>query len=615
MIKKTTPVQKLLLTMGSVVMGMVIIVLISFSNIKTNNQISKSRELTVSLEKDILSLRRNEKDFLVRKDIKYIDEFRKNSKLLTNNLNVLKDTLYSVGIKNIDFKDFEIYVSNYQDIFFKLSSKILKLENTTDLEIQKKLQKDIGYLYNDGLQGDMRDNIHKTKSILSKLEDKLNESFIEGQKSSALKTIGLSVLVLMFIFFVAFMIMKDIGDSLKKFKSELESFFKYLNGESSELVYLDDQSGGTVGLIAKDINKFIKKTKDRLVEDQVVLDTFMITFADVGNGDLSKRVGLKTDNPNFLALQDISNGMIENLEKNIQLSLDILQMYSRQDYTVEIDTTNLNKDFKHLANGVNHLKDSIVALLKENRQNATNLRKYSDILEQHTKSLQVTSEKQKVDMKNSQESIMKVSQNISNGNKTVENMAVLTSHLLSSVSSGLQLVDDANSSMGIINNQAQQISKTLKIIDEIVLQTNILSLNASVEAATAGEAGKGFSVVANEVRDLAQKSKLAANEIKKIVGDTAQKITDGQDVTQKLAIEFDNLSDYIHNTTTHIDELSENMKIQNDSLEDINKRTLPELNMSVNENSRVAYQTKDIVSNIEEIAETIVKSSQKVKIL
>ncbi|MFW2579947.1 methyl-accepting chemotaxis protein, partial [Aliarcobacter butzleri] len=72
-------------------------------------------------------------------------------------------------------------------------------------------------------------------------------------------------------------------------------------------------------------------------------------------------------------------------------------------------------------------------------------------------------------------------------------------------------------------NQVNLINEAIGVIDNIAFQTNILSLNAAVEAATAGEAGKGFAVVAGEVRNLASRSAEAAREIKTIVENATSK--------------------------------------------------------------------------------------------
>ncbi|WP_226809459.1 methyl-accepting chemotaxis protein, partial [Aliarcobacter butzleri] len=78
-----------------------------------------------------------------------------------------------------------------------------------------------------------------------------------------------------------------------------------------------------------------------------------------------------------------------------------------------------------------------------------------------------------------------------------------------------------------ITKQVNAINEAIGVIDNIAFQTNILSLNAAVEAATAGEAGKGFAVVAQEVRNLASRSAEAAHEIKAIVENATIKANEG----------------------------------------------------------------------------------------
>ncbi|HYA75098.1 MAG TPA: methyl-accepting chemotaxis protein, partial [Roseiarcus sp.] len=92
---------------------------------------------------------------------------------------------------------------------------------------------------------------------------------------------------------------------------------------------------------------------------------------------------------------------------------------------------------------------------------------------------------------------------------------------------GAQVVRQAVAAMDAIAKSAQQISQIIGVIDEIAFQTNLLALNAGVEAARAGEAGRGFSVVASEVRALAQRSAEAAKEIKALISASATQVGHG----------------------------------------------------------------------------------------
>ena len=89
--------------------------------------------------------------------------------------------------------------------------------------------------------------------------------------------------------------------------------------------------------------------------------------------------------------------------------------------------------------------------------------------------------------------------------------------------------------MNDIKEKSNKISKIIKAIDDIAFQTNILSLNASVEAARAGQAGKGFAVVAGEVRNLAQKSSEEAKNIFELISHTVKAIDNGFEKAQSAA--------------------------------------------------------------------------------
>ncbi|MCD8350053.1 MAG: methyl-accepting chemotaxis protein [Planctomycetaceae bacterium] len=109
------------------------------------------------------------------------------------------------------------------------------------------------------------------------------------------------------------------------------------------------------------------------------------------------------------------------------------------------------------------------------------------------------------------------------------------------ISDGAHAVADMTSAMNEISESAGQISQIIKTIQDIAFQTNLLALNAAVEAARAGEAGKGFAVVADEVRNLAQRTATSASETTSLIGSTVDRVHNGTAIADRLKQCFEDI--------------------------------------------------------------------------
>jgi methyl-accepting chemotaxis protein len=129
------------------------------------------------------------------------------------------------------------------------------------------------------------------------------------------------------------------------------------------------------------------------------------------------------------------------------------------------------------------------------------------------------------------------------------------------------VIDDLVAAMGAVENASQRVVSIVRVIDEIAFQTNILSLNASVEAARAAEHGYGFAVVAGEVRALAQRAALAATEIRGLIQDSAAKVQHGADLARASGRTFEAIADEVERIDSMIARIADDSAQQVERLD------------------------------------------------
>ncbi len=157
-------------------------------------------------------------------------------------------------------------------------------------------------------------------------------------------------------------------------------------------------------------------------------------------------------------------------------------------------------------------------------------------------------------------------QNADNANKT--NDTTQNNNRL--IATGATAVGNMSTAMGEISESAEQISRIIKTIEDIAFQTNLLALNAAVEAARAGEAGKGFAVVADEVRNLAQRSAQAARDTTNLIETTIERVRHGADIAGELETSFKEIESGSHSVSRLIGEITAATNEQAQGVDQVN---------------------------------------------
>ena len=156
------------------------------------------------------------------------------------------------------------------------------------------------------------------------------------------------------------------------------------------------------------------------------------------------------------------------------------------------------------------------------------------------------------------------------GAKEVETAARVAQ---STAENGGEVVGDAVQAMSLIKASSERIFEVTSVIDDIAFQTNLLALNAGVEAARAGDAGRGFAVVASEVRALAQRASTAAGEIKTLITDSSEHVSNGVALVGKAGDELTKIVESVKDISDHVIRIANGAKDQAESLNEINTGT------------------------------------------
>ena len=439
---------------------------------------------------------------------------------------------------------------------------------------------------------------------VAKKETDLASTIYETSKLLIITTI---IICLLIILFLAYLIIIDITRKLELFKNGLLSFFSFLNKESKEINLIKLNSNDEFGDMAKIINNNIQNTQKFIVQDHELVEDVKEIVNQVKHGKLNQRITKFTQNESLEELKNSFNDMLENTSKTVAEDINkiirVLDNFAKLDFRDRVEN-----DSGMVSKGLNNLAQIINDMLVENKSNGLTLDESSNILLVNVDRLNVSSNQAATSLEETAAALEQITSNIRSNTENIAKMSMLSNEVTSSASQGEKLANQTTIAMDEINTQVNLITDAITIIDQIAFQTNILSLNAAVEAATAGEAGKGFAVVAAEVRNLAARSAEAAKEIKSIVENATRKANDGKDIANHMIEGYKQLNQNISQTINLISDIQSASKEQLLGIEQIND-AVNSLDRQTQQNAVVASQAHDIAIITDEIAKLVVSNA------
>ena len=400
---------------------------------------------------------------------------------------------------------------------------------------------------------------------------------------------------------------------LENINNYFSQFIKFISYDKSQFDYIESTGNSKVDALFKQWNEEIRMIDKRNKDDMKVLGEIVLTADKVEQGIYKNRIKSSSDNPTISTLKSTLNKMLDSVQDSNARILRVVSSYTNDDFTDSIKVADHYKDdMKLLMESINVLGNALSKNAKTNFSNGETLEKNANIMTSSMNSLSSKANNQAASLEETAAALEEITSITRNNAQNAAKMAELGQTVKKSVFTGEELASRTASSMDEINQKVNSINEAITVIDQIAFQTNILSLNAAVEAATAGEAGKGFAVVAAEVRNLASRSAEAAREIKHLVQEATVKANDGKTVSSDMIDGYKELNKNISETIHIIEDVSKASKEQMTGIEQIND-SVNMLDRVTQENASEANNVKSIANNISLLANDLLNDAKSKK--
>ena len=398
----------------------------------------------------------------------------------------------------------------------------------------------------------------------------------------------------------------EFWNNLAEGKSQINEFERiHKNGSSvwiqASYTPVKNKSGKVI--------RIVKFAQD-ITESKKVIDAVKKAINIAKTGIMKQTISESTKNEGIEELKNGINDLFEIVSSKVDGDLnkisDALISFQKLNFSHRITGNNLGE----VSKGVINLANVVNEMLVENKSNGLTLDKSSDILLVNVDKLNISSNEAAASLEETAAALEQITSNIRSNTQNIQKMSTYSNSVTKSAQDGAKLANQTTVAMEEINLHVNSINEAITVIDQIAFQTNILSLNAAVEAATAGEAGRGFAVVAAEVRNLASRSAEAAKEIKSIVGNATSKANQGKEIANHMINGYKELNQNISNTINLIQNIEMSSKEQLIGIEQIND-AINSLDQQTQQNAMIAVQTHDVALTTDKIAKLIVANANE----
>jgi len=401
---------------------------------------------------------------------------------------------------------------------------------------------------------------------------------------------------------------KDIDYLINK----IDKFSEYIDHSDEIVTSSKDVKDKNLQRLEDKINCMIEKFMLNRTQNLKVFGEMMIVCEKLSDGFTDDRIIQQSNDEKINYISKTINEMSEKIDKSFTSVGKILKEYEEEIFLRTVDKSVFRGGvFLEILNGLEYLHTGITKRVSTSYRDGLVLQKESNHLKDDIEMLSESTQQQAISIEETAANIEEIATTIKSNTDASLQMAKYGEDVSSSSKLNLELSTQTTQIMEKIDEATVLVDNAVGSISNIAFQTNILSLNAAVEAATAGESGKGFAVVAQEVRNLASRSAESAQEIGDLMKQLKSLTFMGKEKSQQMITEYGHLNNNIKSTLEMVDGIVHSSKEQSIGIENINN-SIQNIDKSTQINSTIAEDVRLVAEQTFRMSTDLVDSNKDI---